>query len=188
MTVYFKWGILGCTISLLTRKSHRSMPYRTNRKEIVKKDTSSYLLKQRVGMLTDQYHKYNVSFWNKKQSGLMPVTKDSGSPLCNTPHCVYRSPGLLFYFIFGGESERVNGGEWQRERETHKQVPRPATSVEPKVGLDLRNCEIMAWTEIKSQTTDWAPQEPWSTCLNSRNESFPGRQKAANSFQKQTKC
>ena len=34
-----------------------------------------------------------------------------------------------------------------------------AVSIEPNVGLELRNCEIMTWAEVGC-STDWATQAP----------------------------
>ena len=59
--------------------------------------------------------------------------------------------------------ERVWVGEGQKEKETQnlKQAPgsEQAVSTEPNAGLELTNCEFMAWAKV-GRFTDWATQAP----------------------------
>ena len=76
--------------------------------------------------------------------------------------------GFLFFFLISKvylfvlrerTHARANGGEAEREGE-RKRIPSRlcAVSTEPDEGLHLKNVEIMAWAEIKSQTLNWAIQ------------------------------
>ena len=61
-------------------------------------------------------------------------------------------------FIFERERERVSmsGGGAEEEGDTEYEAASRlwAVSTEPDAGLELTNCEIMTWAEIKSQTPD----------------------------------
>ena len=57
-----------------------------------------------------------------------------------------------FFFFFFWEREIED--EWERGKET---IPSRlcAIGMEPDLGLDLMNREIMTWAEIKSRTFNW---------------------------------
>ena len=65
-------------------------------------------------------------------------------------------------FIFEREKEREH--EWERGRERGWQriwSRLRADRREPDAGLELKNWEIMIWTEVR-RLTDWATQVPHS--------------------------
>ena len=75
---------------------------------------------------------------------------------------------LFLMFIYFWKTERTEhrwGRGRERERHTHthtesKSCSKPwAVSTEPDVGLELMNCEIMTWAEVRC-LTDWATQVP----------------------------
>ena len=53
-------------------------------------------------------------------------------------------------------------GKGQRKRRYPKQTL-CLSVLDPKVGLDPRNCEIMTWAEIKSWTFNWDTEVPLKT-------------------------
>ena len=61
----------------------------------------------------------------------------------------------MFYYLFLKES----WGRGKREREERIPSRLCAISTEPDVGLELMNCEIMTWAEVRC-STDWATQVP----------------------------
>ena len=73
----------------------------------------------------------------------------------------------LFFFnvfiYFETERDRAWAGEGQRERETQNPTQAPGSelsvSTEPNAGLELMDCEIMTWAEVRS-STDWGTQAP----------------------------
>ena len=77
----------------------------------------------------------------------------------------YTLLGVLLFVSLGFFSlrDKERAGERQKERERERErIPSRlhAVSAEPHAGLDLTNCEIMTWAEIKSPT--WG-SIPWST-------------------------
>ena len=53
------------------------------------------------------------------------------------------------------KSEHMSRGRAERERRERIPSRLHAVSVEPDVGLDFMNCEIMTWAEIKIWTLNW---------------------------------
>ena len=72
----------------------------------------------------------------------------------------------LFFktFIHFFESQRVSEQRRGIERHTHTESEADsklwAVSIEPDVGLEPTNCEIMNWGQV-SRLTDWATQASW---------------------------
>ena len=54
----------------------------------------------------------------------------------------------MFIYLFWKKERAWAVDSRQREREISKQAP--TARVEPDMGLDLTNCEIMTWAESKS--------------------------------------
>ena len=70
----------------------------------------------------------------------------------------------ILMFIFERDRDRAWAGQGQRESETQNQKQAPgsrlqAVSIEPDVGLELSNGEIVTWAQIRC-STDWATQVP----------------------------
>ena len=79
---------------------------------------------------------------------------------------------ILFYFfnflnvfIYFWERERETEHEWGRGRKIEGDTESGAgsrvwaVSTEPDVGLELTDCEIMTWAEVR-RSTNWATQAP----------------------------
>ena len=61
---------------------------------------------------------------------------------------------MLIYYFFERERERASAGEEQREKGRERIPSRLcAVSVEPEVGLDPMNCEIVTRIKIKGRLT-----------------------------------
>ena len=60
----------------------------------------------------------------------------------------------------------MNGGEAEREGDTDSEAGSRlwANSPEPDTGLELMNCEIVTWAEVR-RLTDWATQAPFLTSV-----------------------
>ena len=76
---------------------------------------------------------------------------------------------LMFIYFWERKRDRVRVREGQRERERESEAGSRlwAVSTEPNEGLELTNCEIMAWAEV-GRSTDWATQVPHEMCISKR--------------------
>ena len=81
-------------------------------------------------------------------------------------------PFFFLIFIFESETDRQTDWEWGRSRgqegdaESQAGSRLPAVSTESDMGLELTNCDIMTWAEVRC-STDWATQVLWTlTILN----------------------
>ena len=80
-----------------------------------------------------------------------PFEEESASPL---PLSFFFKSIYLFIYL-----ERGSGGGAERQGEkTPSRLYNAST--EPSVGLELMNCEVMTWAEIKRCSTKWATQVP----------------------------
>ena len=70
----------------------------------------------------------------------------------------------MFIYFWRRERQSVSGGGAEREGDTESEAGSRlwAVSIEPDVGLEPTNCEIMTWAEVDA-LTDWATQAPLST-------------------------
>ena len=73
---------------------------------------------------------------------------------------------FLLKFIHFWETEHEQGRGREREGDTESEAGSRiwAVSTEPDTGLELTNCEIMTWAQVRG-LTDWAIQAP-CTYLN----------------------
>ena len=80
----------------------------------------------------------------------------------------------LFIFFFERERQSMSRGRTEREGDTESEAGSRlwTVSIEPDVGLELVNLEIMTWVKVRC-LTDWATQAPLSSCFLH----FPGCQK-----------
>ena len=64
-------------------------------------------------------------------------------------------------FIFERERQSMSGGGAERETHTESEAGSRlwAVSMEPDMGLEIMNCEVMTWAEVR-QSTDWATHVP----------------------------
>ena len=87
-------------------------------------------------------------------------------------HNIYLFYSLLFWtffnnlnkiltFIYFWEINRAQVGEGQRENETESEAGSRlwALSIQPDVGLEPTNYEIMTWAKVR-HLTEWATQAP----------------------------
>ena len=66
---------------------------------------------------------------------------------------------IYFFYFWDRERQNMNGGGSEREGDTESETGSRLWAVEPNMGLELTDCEIMTWVEIR-RLTDWATWAP----------------------------
>ena len=99
------------------------------------------------------------------------------SPPPPTPSLFYLLLLIFLMFIYFWERQSTSWGGTEREGDTESEAGSRlwAISTDPNTGLELTNCEITTWTEVR-RLTDWATQAPqlMPTFMNSASTWYPG--------------
>ena len=75
----------------------------------------------------------------------------------------------MFIYFWERQRQKMSGFGSEREGDTESEVGSrlQTVSIEPHVGLEPTNCEIMTWAKV-GRLTDWATQTPLQILFKSK--------------------